>query len=92
MVEYTRSRAGYYYKIMKGGKKKRVSKKEYDNNKLEKNCKKKLANKIKINMKEYKDGIWTSPEQAIAVSYSQISQSYPKCKKVLKKKSKKSKK
>jgi len=51
-------------------------------------CKSYLKNKIKINMEEYKSGRYISPKQAVAVSYSQILKSHPRCKKILKRKSK----
>jgi len=52
-----------------------------------KSCKKRLSEKIAINMREgYK-----SPAQAIAVAYSQINKEFPHCKQHLRK-SKKSKK
>lgn len=43
-------------------------------------CKKKLKNKIAINMEEYHSGRWSSPKQAVAVSYSQVRKKYPNCK------------
>lgn len=46
-------------------------------------CKEKLSEKIRINMREYKEGRWVSPQQAIAVSYSQVLKKSPSCKKVL---------
>lgn len=51
-------------------------------------CRSKLSNKIKINMKEYKQGNKRikSGIQAIAISYNQIKKKYPKCSKSLKKK------
>ena len=54
-------------------------------------CRSKLSNKIKINMKEYKQGNKKikSVLQAIAIAYSQINKKYPKCSRSLKKKSKK---
>ena len=48
-----------------------------------------VSNKIAINMKEYKQGRYKSPKQAIAVAYSQVLKKSPKCKKVLKRKSRK---
>jgi hypothetical protein len=51
-------------------------------------CKEKLSEKIRINMREYKEnGRWKSPQQAIAVSYSQVLKKSPSCKKSLSKKS-----
>ena len=52
-------------------------------------CRKHLSKKIAINMKEYKDGRYSSPKQAIAVSYSQVKKLYPHCKRELTKKSNK---
>lgn len=37
-----------------------------------------LQKKIKANIKEYKNGRWVSPQQAIAVSYSQARKKYPR--------------
>ena len=52
-----------------------------------KSCKEKLSEKIRINMREYKEnGRWKSPQQAIAVSYSQVLKKSPSCKKSLSKK------
>lgn len=47
-----------------------------------------VRDKISANMDEYRKGRWTSPAQAIAVSYSQVNKRYPKCKKFLRKGSK----
>ena len=54
-------------------------------------CRSKLSNKIKINMKEYKQGNKKikSAIQAIAIAYSQIKKKYPKCSRSLKRKIKK---
>ena len=50
-------------------------------------CKKRLAKKIAINMREMKDEEkYVSRAQAIAVAYSQVQKKYPGCKRVLKKK------
>lgn len=46
-------------------------------------CRALLSSKISINMKEYKKGVFKSPKQAIAVSYSQIKKKFPSCKKSL---------
>lgn len=48
-------------------------------NKEKVNCRKKLSKKISVNMREYKQGRWKSPKQAIAVSYSQVRRSHPRC-------------
>ncbi len=42
-------------------------------------CKKRLQDKIKINLHEWKQGLWKSQKQAIAVSYSQVKKKYPRC-------------
>ena len=44
-------------------------------------CRKRLNDKIKINMKEYEHGLFKTRKQAIAVSYSQTLKNYPRCKK-----------
>ena len=52
--------------------------------KATRSCKEKLSEKIRINMREYTTkGRWVSPQQAIAVSYSQVLKKSPSCKKVL---------
>ena len=51
-------------------------------------CRQYLNDKIKINMKEYKQGLFSNRKQAIAVSYSQITKKYPHCKKTFSRKSK----
>lgn len=45
----------------------------------EKICKGHLSKKISINMREYKKGKYSSPTQAIAVSYNQVKKKYSKC-------------
>jgi len=47
-------------------------------------CKKRLSEKIKINMSERKSRGWSRP-QAVAISYSQIKKSFPRCNSVLNK-------
>jgi hypothetical protein len=49
--------------------------------KIKKKCDKRLSDKIKTNIKEYKSpqNKFISKEQAIAVSYSQINKKYPEC-------------
>jgi len=49
-------------------------------------CRSFLSKKIGINIGEYKSGRYKSISQAIAVSYSQVSKKYPRCKRYLKKK------
>ena len=46
-----------------------------------------LQEKIKKNIKEYKEGKFVSRAQAIAVSYSQVSKANPYCRRHLKRKS-----
>ena len=43
-------------------------------------CKNALKKKISINIHEKR---WTSPKQAVAVSYSQVKKWFPECKKYL---------
>jgi hypothetical protein len=52
---------------------------------LERECIQRVRSKISINMKEYKEGRFTSPKQAIAVSYSQVRKSSPKCARYIRK-------
>ena len=47
-------------------------------------CNDLLKNKIRVNMKELKDGRFVSRQQAIAVSYSQVKKSSPYCKRYFK--------
>ena len=49
-------------------------------------CRQRLNDKIKINIKEYKQGVFKSRKQAIAVSYSQTLKKYPYCKRILNRK------
>jgi hypothetical protein len=49
--------------------------------KTETQCKKRLSDKIRINMEEMEAGRFSSRRQAVAVSYSQINKKYPGCKK-----------
>jgi hypothetical protein len=51
-----------------------------------KRCSELLQAKIAINLKEYKLGKYVSPQQAIAVAYSQLGKMYPSCKQVFTKK------
>ena len=48
-----------------------------------KTCKKYLSDKIRNNIKEYKNGKFISRKQAIAVSYSQVIKQHPRCNKSL---------
>lgn len=75
-------------------KSKRKSQKKNDGKRRSKplgKCRKYLGKKIGINMSEYKSGRWVSPEQAIAVSYSETFKRFPHCKQHLKRKNSKSK-
>jgi len=47
----------------------------------ERRCKNLLKKKISINLNEYKDGVFKSRKQAIAVSYNQVKKMRPSCKK-----------
>jgi hypothetical protein len=47
-------------------------------------CNEMLKNKIATNMKEYKEGRFSSRQQAIAVSYSQVKKASPHCKRYFK--------
>ena len=47
-----------------------------------KKCKKMLSEKIAINMREFKQGRYKSPKQAIAVSYAQLCKKSPICNRV----------
>jgi hypothetical protein len=49
-------------------------------------CRDLLSKKIAINIREYKEGRYVSPAQAIAVSYSQVQKKSPKCRKSLRRK------
>lgn len=49
-------------------------------------CRQMVYKKVSINLKEYKQGRYLSPQQAIAVAYSQIRKKHPSCKKYLTKK------
>ena len=44
-------------------------------------CKQALKEKIQINMREYNKKRYSSRQQALAVSYSQIGKKHPSCKK-----------
>lgn len=69
-------------------KKNKSSKRRSKMSPLKKFCRTKLSNKIKINIREYKNKNKKikSPLQAIAIAYSQIKKKYPKCSRSLKKK------
>jgi hypothetical protein len=57
-----------------------ISKRKSPSKKYKK-CYNMLSDKIKKNLKEYKSGRYVSRQQAIAVSYSQIRDKFPCCKK-----------
>ena len=79
------------YKNRKSIRSKRSKRSKSKRSSLKYFCRSKLSNKIKINMKEYKQGNKRikSAIQAIAIAYSQIKKKYPNCSKSLKRKSKK---
>jgi len=66
----------------------KYSKPFYTNNR----CQGLLKKKISINMKEYNAGKFVSRPQAVAVSYSQVRKSFPRCNKFIRSKSPKSSK
>jgi hypothetical protein len=49
-------------------------------------CNELLREKIKINLDEFKDGVFKSRQQAIAVSYSQVKKKHPSCSRYFNKK------
>ena len=49
-------------------------------------CRQRLSKKIAKNMREYKKGRYQFPQQAIAVSYSQVKKKYPHCSRSLSRK------
>lgn len=59
---------------------KRKSKKRQGAKKRLTVCQKRLQDKIRINMDEYKQGRYKSRKQAIKVSYIQVKKMYPRCK------------
>ena len=63
--------------------KKSVGKKVKKSAKKIPTCKKRLSEKIGININEMKDGRYVSRAQAIAVAYKQIAQGFPHCKRYL---------
>lgn len=58
---------------------KRRSKKRVVYSKLSKRCKGLLNKKISKNMREYKNGRYSSRSQALAVSFNQFLKSNPRC-------------
>jgi hypothetical protein len=50
-----------------------------------------LSSKIANNMREYKNGRFKSPKQAIAVAYAQVLKQSPGCKRELSRKTRKTK-
>ena len=75
-----KSRGSRGYRVSRVSRRSRGSKRM-----TRKKCRSLLSKKIGINMNEYKSGRYSSPSQAIAVSYSQIKKWYPSCKNKLKK-------
>lgn len=49
-------------------------------------CRSMVYKKIAINLKEMKQGVYVSPQQAIAVAYAQVREKNPSCKRILTKK------
>lgn len=52
-------------------------------------CMNLLKEKISQNMREYRDGLYSSRQQAIAVSYSQVKKMSPYCSRYMKRSSRK---
>ncbi len=50
-----------------------------------KKCEAAVKRKISVNMKEYKAGRYSSPKQAVAVSYSQVRKKSPACRRYIRK-------
>ena len=59
---------------------------------MKKSCRDMLSSKIAINMREYKNGRFKSPKQAIAVAYAQVLKQSPGCKRELSRKTRKTRK
>jgi hypothetical protein len=81
------SRKKSYRKTSKRGSRKTLKNKSRAKRSLTKrspltkrSCQSKLKNKIRINMTEYKKGRFSSRQQALAVSYSQVKKKSPGCK------------
>lgn len=58
---------------------------------MKKSCRDMLSSKIANNMREYKNGRFKSPKQAIAVAYAQVLKQSPGCKRELSRKTRKTK-
>lgn len=80
----TRSQSPKVKYIRKSIIKKSISLKSRTRNSPSK-CKALLKKKIDINMSEYKKGRFSSPKQAVAISYSEAGKINPNCKRYLKK-------
>lgn len=63
--------------------KKSVGKKVKKSAKKIPTCKKRLSEKIGININEMKEGRYVSRAQAIAVAYKQIAKGFPYCKRFI---------
>lgn len=83
-----RKTGGKRKKIVYGTRRTRTGKKYTVHKKLPKGkrCSDMIAEKIAINMKEYKRGKFQSRKQAIAVAYAQVKKSYPSCRSTITKK------
>jgi hypothetical protein len=66
-------------------KSKRKSKSKSKRRSRSSKCKKYLQKKIGINISEFKNGLYISKSQAIAVAYSQVRKKHPSCRRVIKK-------
>ena len=64
---------------------KRTRSKKRSRSRSRSKCKKYLQAKIGINVNEFHKGRFVSKNQAIAVSYSQVSRKHPACKRFLSK-------
>ena len=64
--------------------KKRSPKRSPKSTRTKVGCNEMLKNKIATNMKEYKKGRFSSRQQALAVSYSQVKKASPYCKRYFK--------
>lgn len=71
-----------YHKIDKQTKRPKKTSKQITFTK--KVCQGLVSSKIKVNMEELKQGRYASPEQAIAVSISQVKDKFPRCKRFYK--------
>jgi hypothetical protein len=82
------SRKKSYRKTTKRGSRKTTKKGSRKTSKkrslTKRSCQTKLKNKIRMNMAEYKKGRFSSRQQALAVSYTQVKKKSPGCKRYFK--------